>query len=225
MTYRLDFAPIWERRWLVLDGTIVTIEVCVLSLALAMLMGTIIGLIGASRRRALAWTSIAYVEGLRNIPLLVHLYFWYIALASFRLPALLCAVLGLSFYSSAYVAEVVRTGVLAVPFGQIDGGLALGLRRWQVLVLIVLPQAVRNVLPSLVSLASQLIKDSSLASVISVAELTYQASALESQTFRTFEIYIVVAMIYLALVTVVTQATTRLWALAAPSQGKVLARA
>jgi His/Glu/Gln/Arg/opine family amino acid ABC transporter permease subunit len=210
MSYQFDWTAIWANRWLVLDGTLITIEISLVSLVLALLFGLAVGMIGASRRKFQSWFAVVYVEGLRNIPLLVHLYVWYIALASLRLPAMLCAVLGLSLYSSAYVAEVVRAGILAVQQGQIDGGLALGLKRRQVMVLIVLPQAVRNVLPSLASLASQLIKDSSLASVISVAELTFQASALESQTFRTFEIYITVALIYLVLVTIVTQTALRL---------------
>src|SRR5690606_3382805 len=108
----------------------------------------------------------AFVECMRNIPLLIHMYFWYMALAFLRLPPFLCAVLGLTFYSSAYVAEVVRAGIGGIPRGQAQAAEASGLRPWQVRLLVIYPQALRNIAPSLASLSSQLIKDSSLASVI-----------------------------------------------------------
>jgi ABC-type amino acid transport system permease subunit len=122
-------------------------------------------------------------------------------LAFLRLPPFLCAVLGLAIYSGAYVAEIVRAGIAAVPRGQREAALALGLRRGTALRLVVYPQALRIIAPSLASLFSQLIKDSSLASVITVGELSFAASAIESETFRSFEIYITVALLYLALVT------------------------
>jgi ABC-type amino acid transport system permease subunit len=114
-------------------------------------------------------------------------------------------VLGLSLYSGAYVAEVVRAGIGAVGRGQMQAALATGLTRFQSMRYIVYPQALRVIAPSLASLFSQLIKDSSLASVIAVAELTYEAGAIESQTFRTFEVYITISLIYLALVTAASQ--------------------
>jgi ABC-type amino acid transport system permease subunit len=114
-------------------------------------------------------------------------------------------VLGLSLYSGAYVAEVVRAGIGAVGRGQMQAGLATGLTRLQTMRLIVYPQALRIIAPSLASLFSQLIKDSSLASVIAVAELTYEAGAIEGQTFRTFEAYITISLIYLVLVTAASQ--------------------
>jgi ABC-type amino acid transport system permease subunit len=141
---------------------------------------------------------------MRNIPLLVHMYVWYVGLAFLRLPPFWCAVAALTLYSGAYVAETVRAGLGAVPRGQSLASLATGLTPVQTLRFVVYPQALRIIAPSLASLASQLIKDSSLASVITVAELTYQASAIEGQTFRTFEIYITISLLYLVLVTAVT---------------------
>jgi ABC-type amino acid transport system permease subunit len=127
------------------------------------------------------------------------------ALACLRLPPFACAVLGLTLYSSAYVAEVVRAGLGSVPRGQAQAAAASGLRPAQVLLLVVYPQALRIIAPSLASLASQLIKDSSLASVIAVAELTYQAGAIDGQTFRTFEVYITIAALYILLVLIVSR--------------------
>jgi His/Glu/Gln/Arg/opine family amino acid ABC transporter permease subunit len=164
----------------------------------------VVGTAGASSRKALRGLAAAYVEVMRNIPLLVHMYVWYIALAFLRLPPFACAVAALTLYSGAYVAETVRSGLGAVPRGQRLAALASGLTPTQVLMLVVYPQALRIITPSLASLFSQLIKDSSLASVITVAELTYQAAAIEGQTFRTFEVYITISLLYLALVTAVS---------------------
>jgi len=202
MPYRSDFAPIWANRELIIDGFVTTIALSALGLALALIVGVIVGTASASRRRVLRTAAATYVELMRNVPLLVHMYVWYVGLASLKLPPFWCAVAALTLYSGAYVAETVRSGLGAVPRGQGLAALATGLTPTQTLRLVVYPQALRIITPSLASLASQLIKDSSLASVITVAELTYQASAIEGQTFRTFEIYITISLLYLALVTV-----------------------
>ena len=204
-TYHFDFAPIWVHRHLLITGLAHTIAVSVAALAIALLLGTFIGTIAASRARAWRLAAMAFVEMARNVPLLIHLYLWYVGLAFLRLPPVLCAVLGLAIYSAAYIAEIVRAGIAAVPCGQSEAALALGLSRGTALRLIVYPQALRIIAPSLASLFSQLIKDSSLASVITVSELSFAASAIDSETFRSFEIYITVALLYLALVTVVSR--------------------
>ena len=201
MPYRFDWAPIWANRELIIDGLVTTIALSLLGLCLALIVGVIVGTAGASQQRALRRSAAAYVELMRNIPLLVHMYFWYVGLALLKLPPFWCAVAALTLYSGAYLAETVRAGLGAVPRGQALAALATGLTPAQTLRFVVYPQALRIITPSLASLASQLIKDSSLASVITVAEMTYQASAIEGQTFRTFEIYITISLLYLALVT------------------------
>lgn len=200
MDYSFDWVPIWNNRDLIVEGLLTTILLSAVALLAALVVGTLVGTLATSRSPTGRLVAGLYVECMRNIPLLIHMYFWYMALAFLRLPAFSCAVLGLTLYSSAYVAEVVRAGIGGVPRGQTQAGLASGLGRWQVRLLIVYPQALRNIAPSLASLSSQLIKDSSLASVIAVSELTYQAGAIEGQTFRTFEIYITIAILYLVLV-------------------------
>jgi His/Glu/Gln/Arg/opine family amino acid ABC transporter permease subunit len=204
VSYKLDWAPIWSNRDLLIEGFLTTLLLSAFALALALVLGLMVGTAGAARARALRAGSAAYVELMRNIPLLVHLYFWYVALAFLHLPPFLCAVLGLALYSGAYVSEIVRSGIGAVPQGQRLAALAIGLRPRQALIFVIYPQALRIIAPSLASIASQLIKDSSLASVITVAELTYQASAIEGQTFRTFEVYIAISLLYLLLVTAVS---------------------
>jgi His/Glu/Gln/Arg/opine family amino acid ABC transporter permease subunit len=209
MDYHFDFYPIWEHRDLIVEGLLTTIALSLAALCLAGAIGIVIGTLGAARSRLARVTSGLYVETTRNVPLLVHMYVWYMALAFLKLPAFSCAMLGLSLYSGAYVAEVVRAGLGSIPLGQTLAGLAIGLTPLQTLRFIVFPQALRVIAPSLASLLSQLIKDSSLASVLAVAELTYQASAIEGQTFRTFEIYIVVSLLYLLLVTILSQVVGR----------------
>ena len=208
MEYQLNFTPIWEHRDLILQGLATTVALSISALVIAGLIGLVIGSVGTARSRS--WRALAalYVEVMRNIPLLVHMYFWYMALAFLQLPAFVCAMLGLALYSGAYVAEVVRSGIGSIPNGQMHAGLALGLRYFQALRFVIYPQALRIIAPSLASLLSQLIKDSSLASVLAVAELAYQAGAIEGQTFRTFEVYITLSLIYLVLVTIVTQTIT-----------------
>jgi His/Glu/Gln/Arg/opine family amino acid ABC transporter permease subunit len=178
-----------------------TVALSAVALIGAVIIGTAVGTAGSMRQPFARRLAVVYVEVIRNIPLLIHMYFWYMGLAFLRLPPFVCAVLGLSLYSGAYVAEIVRAGIGAVPRGQRMAALASGLTAFQALRLVIYPQALRIVAPSLASLFSQLIKDSSLASIIAVAEITYEAGAIEGTTFRTFEIYITVAALYLVLVT------------------------
>jgi His/Glu/Gln/Arg/opine family amino acid ABC transporter permease subunit len=204
VSYKLDWAPIWNNRDLIIEGFVTTVELSALGLVLALAIGVIVGTAGSTNSRILRSGSAAYVELMRNTPLLVHMYIWYVALAFLQLPPFMCAVFGLALYSGAYVAEIVRSGIGAVPQGQRLVALATGLTSAQALLLVVYPQALRMVTPSLASICSQLIKDSSLASVITVAELTYEATAIEGQTFRTFEVYITISLLYLLMVTIVT---------------------
>ena len=210
MNYTLQFGPIWDNRGLIIDGFITTILLSAMALFLSVLIGMVVGTAATAQRRIFRVASIVYVETMRNIPLLIHMYFWYNGLSFLKIPSFWCGVLGLSIYSGAYVAEVVRSGIASIPRGQLQAALASGLTHIQAMLFVVYPQAIRAILPSLASVFSQLIKDSSLASVIAVAELTYQASAIEGQTFRTFEIYITTCVLYLALVTLITQTLARL---------------
>ena len=209
----LDFAPVWAHRDQVVEGLLTTIALSAAALLGAMSIGLPVGIAGASSRRPFRLVAIFYVEAVRNVPLLLHIHAWYLGLAWLDLDPFLCAALGLSIYSAAYAAEIVRAGLLAIPPGQYDAARALGLGRWATLRLVVAPQAFRIVAPSLGNLFSQLIKDSSLASVIAVGELAYQAGAIEADTFRSVEVYATTVVLYLALVTLVG------WAVRRPAPG------
>jgi His/Glu/Gln/Arg/opine family amino acid ABC transporter permease subunit len=205
----LDWGPIWEHREQIVDGLATTIALSASGLLGAVVIGLIVGTAGAASRKALRVAAVLYVESVRNVPLLLHIYFWFLGLSALQLPAFLCATLGLSIYSGAYAGEIVRAGLLSLPAGQSEAARALGLRRWQTLRLVLYPQALRVIAPSLASLFSQLIKDSSLASVIAVGELAFEAGAIESDTFRTFEVYTTITVLYLLIVTAVSHAV--LW--------------
>jgi His/Glu/Gln/Arg/opine family amino acid ABC transporter permease subunit len=207
MRYQFDWSVLWKYRGALLHGFLVTLGLSLAGLAGAMIVGIVIGTGSTSDSRWRRWLCAAYVECCRNIPLLVHMYFWYLGLSALKLPAFWCAVLALTFYSGAFVAEIVRSGIQSVPQGQRAAGLASGLTPQQTMRFIVYPQALRIIAPSLAGIFSQLIKDSSLASVISVAELTFQAGAIEGDTFRTFEAYIGISLLYLLIVTAISQAT------------------
>ena len=206
MHYTFQWVPIWAHRDQIEQGLIVTVALSAAALLGAVLIGILVGTAGAAKHKLPRVSALLYVEGVRNVPLLLHIYFWYLGLSALDLPAFLCAWLGLSIYSGAYAAEIVRAGVLSIPLGQAEGAAALGLGRWRTLFLVIYPQAFRVIAPSLASLFSQLIKDSSLASVVAVGELTYQAGAIEADTFRTFEVYITITVLYLILVTAVSHA-------------------
>jgi len=200
MSYHFDWTPIWVHRDLLLHGFALTVAVSAAALVLAVIVGTLMGTLATAQSRLPRFAAAVVVETTRNVPLLIHMYFWYIGLAFLRLPPFLCAVLGLAIYSAAYVGEIVRGGIDAVARGQSHAALATGLTRAQALRFIVYPQALRIIAPSLAGLFSQLIKDSSLASVITVAELSFAASAIESDTFRSFEVYITISAFYIVLV-------------------------
>ncbi len=211
MNYSFDWSVLWRYREQLLGGLVITLLLSLMAMAGALAVGVSAGAAAESERPLLRRIAADYVEIARNIPLLVHLYFWYLGLTALKIPAFWCGVLGLSLYSGAYVAEIVRAGLQGVPAGQRAAGLALGLSPALVLRLVVYPQALRIVAPSLAGLFSQLIKDSSLASVISVTELTFVAGAIEGDTFRTFEAYIGITVLYLVLATTIAQVT--LWTL------------
>jgi len=198
MGYTLNFAAVWRSFDLLLEGL-------GLSLALAcagLLIGSAIGLVVAfnltAKSRLRRGPSQTYVTIIRNTPILVL-----ILLVYFGLPQLGVAlnkgtsfILTLSVYSGAYLAEVFRAGLLAVPPGLREAGLAIGLRESQIRRSIILPLMLRNALPSLGSTLISLFKDTSLAAAIAIPELTFEARKINVETFRVVETWIVTSLLY-----------------------------
>ncbi|MER8365580.1 amino acid ABC transporter permease [Mesorhizobium sp. M0991] len=201
MTYSLDFGWLAGATGAIARGAATTI----LLIAVTTLAGTLLSILGAAGRRngplLLKRAIGVYVEVIRNTPFLVQLFFIFFGLPSIgvRLDPVLAAMLAMTLNMAAYTIEIVGAGLDAVPPGQTEAALALGLRPRQVFVKIVLPQALKVIYPALTSQIVIMMLESAVVSQIAVRELTYEADMLQARTFRAFETYFVVTMVYLIL--------------------------
>ncbi len=183
-----------------LFGLGVTLKISAISLVLAFIIGLLTAFLRLSGSPVARFIARGYLETIRNTPLLIQIFFIYFVLGPVlglgRFPA---AVLALSLFEGAYVSEIFRAGILSVDKGQVEAACSLGLSKYYAYRFIILPQAIRTVLPPLTSQAISLIKDSALVSTIAIYDLTMQAQALISETFLTFEIWFTVAILYLVI--------------------------
>ena len=181
-----------------LRGTLITIEISVLSMIFAVLIGLAVALIRSWNVPVLSTVLGFYVEIWRATPLVVQLLILYFSLPDIgiSLPAFAAGVIGLSLNLGAYLSEVFRAAITSIDKGQTQAGLALGLTKWLTFYKIILPQALRISLPTLGGYFISLLKDSSLVSFISINDLLRQGTIEIATTFRTMEIYIIVAFIY-----------------------------
>jgi putative glutamine transport system permease protein len=186
---------------LLLEGYRTTVVVSLLAMLLSLALGILVAGMRTSPLAPLRWLATAYVEVFRNTPLLIQLYFYFFGLTrlGLRLSAFEAGVAALGIYTGAYVAEVVRSGILSIDRGQTEAARALGLSGFQTLRFVVLPQAVRTVLPPLGNLGIALVKNSALVGSIALADLLYVADLIQSRTFRTFEVFTAVVVFYLSL--------------------------
>jgi len=202
MEYVFQFGPILARWPEFLYGAWRTMELTIASVA----AGFLIGLFGAFARsfgRPLLSRAVGvYVEIIRNTPLLVQLYFVFFSLPLFglRLSSDQAAILALSIHLGAYATEILRAGIAAVPGGQIEAAKSLGLSRRLIIRHVILVPAIRAVYPALTSQFILQLLGTSIVSAIAAEELTAIANNMAMQTFRNFEIYIVIAVIYFVLV-------------------------
>src|SRR5687768_415960 len=188
-------------------GLWLTIQISVLGLTGAMVLGTIVALFRIGPLVPLRWIGGAYVEFFRNTPLVVQLFFLFLGLPALGIRFssdafennFWAAFVGMALYHGAYVAEIVRGGLLGVDKGQIEAARSLGLSYTQMLRNVQLPQTFRAVIPPLGNIAIALVKNTSLASTIGVAELLFAAEIVESRTFRTEEAFVAATMLYLML--------------------------
>jgi len=167
-------------------GLVQTVLLALMTVPLGMIAGLILAVLSAQKSRWVRWPLIGFVDFFRAIPPLVLLIFLYAGLpfAGLDLGAWGAVALGFLLNTGAYYAEILRAGIESVPKGQSEAARALGLRRWQVWIFIVLPQAVRNVLPDLVSNTLEVVKLTSIASVVAVPELLFQARQAQSVTYN-----------------------------------------
>jgi polar amino acid transport system permease protein len=198
--YKLNFAVLFEYWPAFLAGLQMTIKVSVLSIFFGTLMGVAGALAKTSRFRLLRALAFTYVEWIRNTPLLIQILFIYFGLGVFfSLSPMVASVFALSFFSGAYITEIIRAGIQSIHKGQREAAFSLGMTEGQSMFLVVLPQAVRRILPPLAGQFITLVKDSSLISVIAVSDLTYVAKNIVTNTFRAFEVWLAIAVFYFVL--------------------------
>ena len=217
LTYHFDWSIVSSGKyfdWLAC-GLKITLELSSISIVLACLLGLFIAVLRMSHLKPIRFLASAYLEFFRNTPLLVQIFFWYFG--SYKiLPTAVndwlngtnfefaAAVIALSIYTSAFIAEDLRSGILSVPKEQMEAARSAGFSFLGSMRYVILPQAIRVTVPPLVNQFLNLAKNSSLAMTIGVAELTYQARQVESYSFKGFEAFTAATLIYLAISVVIT---------------------
>lgn len=186
-----------------MGGVLLTIYLAVASCLLSFVGGLVLGLLSVSHRRWLQLPVMAFINLVRGMPLLMVIFWMYFLLPALfgkGIPETNTVILALSFFTSAYMSQIVRAGIEGIPPGQMEAALSTGLARWQAMVYIILPQALRNMIPSFVNQFVSLIKDTSLAFIVGVSELTHVATQVNNRTmaFPT-EIFIFIAVVYFIL--------------------------
>ncbi len=183
-----------------LQGLLVTLRISALSLLCMLILGLTAALLRLSASFAARALARGYLELVRNTPLLIQIFFIYFVMAPvLNIGAFATAVLALSLFEGAYAAEILRAGIVSIHRGQWEAAHSLGLGTFDTYRYVILPQALRRVLPPLAGQAISLIKDSSLVSTIAVYDLTMQGQKIVSETFLVFEIWFTVAAIYLVM--------------------------
>jgi polar amino acid transport system permease protein len=201
MGYDLNFRLIWRNFDKLWDGLILSLELALVSILIGIVIGLALAVAHVSGGKLVRRAIAVYVEAIRNVPLILLVYLVFYGLPQaidLRYDATASFVITLSLYSGAYLVEVFRSGLEAIPKGQMDAGRAIGLTPWQVFRHVRLPAMVRISLPALSNTFISLFKDTSVASVIAVPELTYGAQWINFNTFRIVEVYLVVTAMYLA---------------------------
>lgn len=197
-----------------LGGAGLTIYLAVASCVLSFFGGLVLGLLSVSSRRWISLPVMLVINTIRGVPLLMVIFWMY-----FLLPAIFgkgfsevrTVIMGLTIFTSAYMSQIVRAGIEGIPKGQMEAALSTGLKRWQAMVYVILPQGLRNMIPSFVNQFVSLIKDTSLAFIVGVSELTHVATQVNNRTmaFPT-EIFFFIAVIYFILCYAFTSLSRRL---------------
>ena len=213
-----ELAFLWQTWRALLPGLPMTLELAAASVACGGLLALVLAMMRLSGWWLLDWPARAYVFVFRGTPLLVQIFLIYYGLGQFR-PALQsvglwwffreaywCALLSLSLNTAAYASEIIRGGILSVPFGEVEAGRACGMDRLTLARRIVAPIALRQALPAYSNEIISMVKSTSLASIITLVELTWIAQKLISETFRAIEIFVCAGSIYLLINVVITRA-------------------
>ncbi len=198
----LDWSVVWDNRGRLLDGAAMTVLLAVTTMAIALPGGLVLALLRLSPWRLVRGAATSFVEFFRATPLILQIYWvFYVLPATFdiSLSEFSTAIVGLSLNVSSFNSETFRAGIQSIRIGQTNAGLALGMSPLQVMRHIVLPQALLRVLPALASTWVSLFKDTSLVSIIAVADLSYVATKIRSESFRFLEVLTAMAALYFAM--------------------------
>ncbi len=183
-----------------------TILISVLAYLLAMIIGLVVGIARISHSSVIRWLAGAYINVLRGVPLLVLIFFVYFGLGKvINLDRFVAGVLAVGVCYGAYMAEIFRSGIEAIDYGQHEAAMSLGMTRWQTLRYIILPQSIRIVVPPAANEFIATLKDSSLVSIIGLRELTRAGREYANQTFLDFQTWLVVGIMYLILTLTLTR--------------------
>lgn len=190
--------PYWNIIKFVPDGILVTFEVTVASILCALVIGLFAGLGRISKNKYVNGIASLYVEVIRGIPLLVQLFYIYYALAKLvQVPDIWSAVIAMAVCYGAYMGEVFRAGIQSIPKGQMEAARSLGMSTSQAMTHVILPQAFKTILPPVGNEFVALLKDSSLVSILAVADLLRRGREFASESFTYFETYTIIALVYL----------------------------
>lgn len=184
---------------ILIEGFQNTLMASIIALIFSTIIGTFMAMVQVSQSKVLRGLATAYVEFFRNIPLLVIVMFFYVVVPMywFSITGFQAGVIGLTIYTSSFIADNVRAGILSIDKGQTEAGLSQGLTYWQTMWYIVLPQAIRVVIPPLGNQFINLVKNSSVLAMVAGLDIMYYGDLIASETFITVDTYIVVALFYL----------------------------
>lgn len=190
----------WDSLPTILKGLVLTLTLTVVCGSMSLVFGILVALARRSSRRVVRICFGAYVQLFRSTPLMLQLVYIYFALpfVGIRIPALLSGIIGLTLHYTAYLCEVYRGAIEAVPRGQSDAAAALGMRNRVVMARVILPQAIRMIIPALCNYMVSLLKDTSLVSVITIQEMMFRGQIFAAQTYDYFTVYTVVFFFYFA---------------------------
>lgn len=215
------------------EGLRATISLSLVSVALSFVVGLAFALGRLSRKRWIRWPSTFYIEGVRALPVLLLIVYFYIEGSDlfrpifgpdFDLPTFWVGVLGLSMYTSAVLAEIIRAGILTLPRGQSEAARALGLSHPQTMRFVILPQALRLMVPAMMAQLTTVIKDTSLVGTVGIFELFKQGRTIYTQFFNPIEVLLIVATIYFVICFTLSQASRRLEVGRVPREARVKMR-
>ncbi len=210
MAYRWDFASVFSNTDALLAGALGTLRIFAICLVLGLSLGLLLGLARYSKRKLLYLSASAFVEFFRNTPVLVQILWFYFAmpmLLPFEISPLTAAALGISLNSGAFSGEIFRAGIQSIERGQWEAAHALGMSSAQAMRRIILPQAVKRMLPALTNRCIEIFKMSTLASAVAYVELLQQGKLIASINYNPIETYTVIALIFFAVLYPLVQAT------------------